>query len=124
MRPTSAKTFYASVQRELIAPLGLKEPNGNLTTPDDTETIDFADASSVVLSLVEDHGKAYYQDDRLANQLVQKVRQRLEESQSWQNGEIELPECKRAIDRAKVSINETLSIHPKLRIGETERQTL
>jgi hypothetical protein len=73
MQPISAKDFYASVQRDLIEPLGLKQTNGSLTTPDDTETIDFAKASSIVLSSVKDHGKAVYQNEIQADQLADKV---------------------------------------------------
>src|SRR4051812_44364386 len=113
MQPITAKNFYASVQRELIEPLGLQQTNGSLTTPpDDTETIDFAKASSVVLSLVNDHGKAYYDNDSLANQLAQKVGQRLEQSESWQKGEIDLPACKLTIDEVKASIDGNISLHP------------
>src|SRR5437868_8669526 len=114
MQPISAKNFYASVQKDLIGPLGLKPANGALATPDDTKPIDFDQASSIVLSLVKDHGKAVYQNDSLANQLAKKVGQRLEKSESWKNGEIDLPACKLAIAEAKASINKELSLHPRL----------
>src|SRR5438105_7789165 len=115
MQPISAKTFYASVQKGLIEPLGLKPTHNALTKPDDTETIDFAKASSVVLSLVYEHGKALYGNEMKAHRFAQKVGQRLE--QIWQNGEINLRDCKPTIDETKKSID------AKPEIQVRERQT-